>query len=69
MFTCRLAAKDSDKIQSNVIKGLSETYASVRSNTPLALIGSRGYLEIAVNKGNAAQHLNAEKGDEVWVVL
>lgn len=57
------------KIQSNVIKGLSETYASVRSNTPLALIGSRGYLEIAVNKGNAAQHLNAEKGDEVWVVL
>ena len=27
----------------------------------MALIGSRGYLEIAVNKGNAAQVLNAEK--------
>ena len=57
------------KIRSTVIKGLSETYASVRSNTPLALIGSRGYLEIAINKGNAAQHLNAEKGENVWVVL
>ena len=57
------------KIRTNVIKGLSETYASVRPNTPLALIGSRGYLEIAVNKGSAAQHLNAEKGDRVWVVL
>ncbi len=54
-------------IRSNVIKGLSEAYASVRSNTPLALIGSRGYLEIAINNGNAAQHLNAKKGDSVEV--
>ena len=57
------------RIRSNVINGLSETYASVGSNTPLALIGSRGYLEIAINRGNAAQHLNAEKGENVWVVL
>jgi S-adenosylmethionine hydrolase len=56
------------KIRSTDIKGLSETYASVRSNTPLALIGSRGYLEIAVNKGSAAQHLNAEKGENERVV-
>jgi len=57
------------RIRSNVIRGLSETYASVGSNTPLALIGSRGYLEIAINGGNAAQHLNAEKGEYVRVVL
>ena len=57
------------KIRSNVVKGLSETYASVGSNTPLALIGSRGYLEIAINGGNAAQHLKVEKGENVWVVL
>ena len=55
------------KIGSNVIQGLSDSYASGRSNSPLALIGSRGYLEIAINKGNAAQRLNAAKGDHVWV--
>ena len=57
------------KIRSNVIEGLSQTYASVRSDSPLALIGSRGYLEIAINQGHAARHLNAAKGDEVWVAL
>ena len=55
------------KIGSHVIIGLSGTYDSVQSKTPLALIGSRGYLEIAVNKGNAARDLNAEKGDKVRV--
>ena len=55
------------KIGSHVIIGLSGTYDSVQSKTPLALIGSRGYLEIAVNKGNAARVLNAEKGDKVRV--
>ena len=55
------------KIGSHVITGLSETYDSVQAKTPLVLIGSRGYLEIAVNKGNAAQVLNAEKGDRVRV--
>ena len=57
------------KFRSHVIKGLSETYAGGRSNTPLALIGSRGYLEIAINKGNAAQGLNAGRGDQVRVLL
>ena len=56
-------------IRSRVIEGLSETYASVSSNTPLALIGSRGYLEIAINKGNAAQHFSAEKGESVRVMF
>ena len=57
------------KIGSHVISGLSETYNSVQSKTSLALIGSRGYLEIAVNKGNAAQVLNVEKGTEVRVMV
>ena len=57
------------KIGYHVISGLSETYNSVQSKTSLALIGSRGYLEIAVNKGNAAQVLNVEKGAEVRVVV
>ena len=57
------------KIRSNTINGLSETYGGVRSNTPLALIGSRGYLEIAINEGNAAQFLKAKKKDPVRVLV
>ncbi|MGD9062895.1 MAG: SAM-dependent chlorinase/fluorinase [Desulfobacterales bacterium] len=57
------------KIGSHVIRGLSETYHSVQSNISLALIGSRGYLEIAVNKGNAARVLNVDKGTEVRVMV
>ncbi|MEE4605798.1 MAG: SAM-dependent chlorinase/fluorinase [Desulfobacteraceae bacterium] len=57
------------KIGSHVIRGLSETYSRVESNTSLALVGSRGYLEIAVNMGNAAQVLNVEKGTEVRVMV
>lgn len=56
------------KTGSNVIEGLMETYANVPTESPVALIGSRGYLEIAVNQGNAAERLNASKGDEVWLV-
>ncbi len=57
------------KTGSNVIEGLSETYADASADSPVALIGSRGYLEIAINQGNAANRLNACKGDEVWLVL
>lgn len=37
-----------------VIKRISETYADVPQNDKLALFNSAGYLEIAINKGNAA---------------
>ena len=68
-----LSTGQEKKIQINigrhVITGLSQFYGNVQPNTPLALIGSRGYLEIAVNHGNAALVLNAEKGDKVRVML
>lgn len=57
------------KIGSHVIHGLSETYADVRSEATLALIGSRGYLEIAVNCGSAEQKLKARRGDVVRVAI
>ena len=57
------------KIGPNVIEGLSGTYANVPSDSPVALIGSRGYLEIAINRGHAARRLNAVKGDDVWLLL
>ncbi len=37
-----------------VINTISETYANVKEGEKLALFNSAGYLEIAINKGNAA---------------
>ena len=37
-----------------VIDRISETYADVQAGEKLALFNSAGYLEIAINKGNAA---------------
>ncbi len=37
-----------------VIDKISETYADVAEGEKLALFNSAGYLEIAINKGNAA---------------
>jgi S-adenosyl-L-methionine hydrolase (adenosine-forming) len=54
-------------IGSRVIHGLSDTYGNAPPNTVLALIGSRGYLEIAVNCGSAARQLNVRRGDSVRV--
>jgi S-adenosylmethionine hydrolase len=52
---------------SHVIAGLSKTYANADPSSPLALIGSRNYLEIAVNGGSAKRHFKAHKGDVVRV--
>jgi len=49
------------------ISGLSQNYSSTIPGHPLAIIGSRGYLEISVNGGNAANHFMVEKGDVVRI--
>jgi hypothetical protein len=54
-------------IGGQVISGLSRTYADGDPGRPLALIGSRGYLEIAVNGGNAQQVFGTHPGDTVTV--
>jgi S-adenosylmethionine hydrolase len=46
---------------------LVSTYGDVRQGELCALIGSSGYLEIAVNGGNAAAHLSAGRGTPVVV--
>ena len=51
------------QVGSHTIQGIDRTYANGQTNKPLALIGSRGYLEIAVPGGNAAQLLKAGQGD------
>lgn len=53
--------EDSEKIRIRIknhsITSLSASYASVLPGSLLALFGSRGYLEIAINQGNAAGKL------------
>ena len=49
------------------IQGISGTYADKESRAVLALIGSRGYLEIAMNSGSARDFFSARKGDVVRV--
>lgn len=51
------------------IDGLSDSYESVRPQSPLAIFGSFGYLEIAVNCGSAQQYFGIRKGDTVRLVL
>lgn len=46
---------------------MAEFYAAVPVNEPVAVIGSCGFLEIAVNGGAAARQLGLKIGDEVMV--
>jgi S-adenosylmethionine hydrolase len=42
-----------------------DTYAQAGEGQPLALVGSSGFLEVSVNKGNASRVLKAGKGEPV----
>ncbi|MGD0650027.1 MAG: SAM-dependent chlorinase/fluorinase [Verrucomicrobiia bacterium] len=46
---------------------LKRFYQDAPAGQPLALVGSSGFLEIAVNNGNAAQELGLRVGDRVQV--
>ena len=46
-----------------------QTFGSGSPGEPVALFGSAGYLEIAVNRGNAARTLGANRGAEVTLNL
>ncbi len=47
------------------IRGIRRAFSDVESGQLVALVGSRGYLEIAVNRGNAAKRLGLSMGDQV----
>ncbi len=49
------------------IKKINQSYSEVEEGGLVALFGSAGYLEIAVNKANAKELLNVEKGDTVTI--
>lgn len=42
-----------------------EAYSDVPDGEPVALIGSHGYVELAINQGNAAKNLNLKTGEKV----
>lgn len=54
---------------SAVIQGIQNAYGEVEQGEPLALFGSSGYLEIAVNAGNAAELYSIMKSDPVNIVF
>jgi len=55
-------------VGSHRIAGLSRTFAQVDAGRVVALIGSRGLLEVAVNRGDARRLLGVAQGDAVHVI-
>lgn len=51
------------------IDGLSQGYFNVEPQNPLAVMGSFGYLEIALNCGSAKNHFKVKIGDAIRVAL
>lgn len=57
------------RIGHHTLFGLSGSYAEAASGQPLAIIGSRGTLELSINCGDARTFFSAAIGDPVRVVL
>ncbi len=67
-----LNASDSQvavRIKRRLVEGIRRTYGETEAGQLAALVGSSGYLEVAVNRGSAAQLLGCEKGDSVTLTL
>jgi S-adenosyl-L-methionine hydrolase (adenosine-forming) len=47
------------------VQRFAQTFAEGSPGEPIAILGSSGYVEIAVNRGNAARTLGANRGAEV----
>jgi len=65
------AIKDGGVIQmetgTHEVAHLVDTFAKGKAGVPIAYIGSSGYLEIAVNKGNASKSLGVGRGAAVFL--
>lgn len=55
------------RVKGEVILGIQGAYGAKAPGAIMAIAGSRGFLEIAVNLGNAAKRLDAGIGDAVIV--
>jgi hypothetical protein len=56
------------RIGDRSLRGLSATFSDVPAGEPLAYVGSFGFLEIAVHRGDARRRLRVRRGDPVTVV-
>jgi len=54
-------------VQNTIINGIETAYKHKNPGEVLAIVNSQGYLEIAVNQGNAAKILNTDPGEMVTV--
>jgi hypothetical protein len=52
-----------------VLAKICSAYGDVPADSPLTVIGSGGFLEVAVNQGNAAQTFGIKTGDRVILKL
>ncbi len=57
------------EIGDRLIAPLNRTYAAFSVGQAGALVGSEGFLEIAIRDGNAAQYLNVAAGDPVKIQI
>ncbi len=48
---------------------LTKTYAQAKSQEPIALIGSHGFLELALNQGNFAEKYRVRAGDRIEIII
>jgi S-adenosyl-L-methionine hydrolase (adenosine-forming) len=60
--------KSEIRIGQKIIYGIGRSYHEAASGAPIAIFGSRRYLEIAVGCGSAARYFKAGKGDPVGVI-
>ncbi|MFN0117690.1 MAG: S-adenosyl-l-methionine hydroxide adenosyltransferase family protein [Elusimicrobiota bacterium] len=51
----------------NTIRGVSQTYSSVEEGKPLIVVGSSGFLEIALRNGHAANFFQLKAGHKFHV--
>lgn len=56
-------------VGNTVLEHIYPTYGAVAEGDPLLLFGSTGFLEVAVNGGNAAELLNIRNGDSIKIAF
>lgn len=61
--SCRLV------LNGHTVEGIQRAYGDVERGTLLSMVGSNGYLEVAINQGHAASRLDVEIGDQVTLNL
>lgn len=64
---CLADEKLSIVVSGREIKKINKSYSDVEDGELIAIFGSSGYLEIAVNKNSAKRLLNVKKGDKIVI--